>query len=242
MGTLQEDLDALDAQLAELNKVLDHKLKQDGDDDGNGNGDYDDQLDAMAHDSGSDDDNNDNGDDDDDDDGIALSTTNNRKRMLNPGRPLHYQPDLEKAYGDNASSGSPLPVTHRWEALVQNLAAEHGVPLSTASVMARKQYPRLWVSYQQSGLQGNASSSHQQLVATEMAKGLSREIAEQRVMHAHGSAPLDLNKCADSPVVRFMRTVDTIMKRQRQPRLTRVEAMRKARLTNPRLFGRYQNT
>jgi hypothetical protein len=70
-------------------------------------------------------------------------------------------------------------------------------------------------------------------------KRLSREIAERRVMDLYGSTPADLMKIADSPVVKFMRITDSIMKRH--PGLSRTEAMRKARLRNPRAFGRFQN-
>ncbi len=122
-----------------------------------------------------------------------------------------------------------MPTTHKFEAVAQNLAAEHGVPISTATVMARKQFPRLYQSYQQSGLQDNAARSHQALVTAEIDKGFSEVVAKQRVMHAYGEAPRDLMK-GDTAVTKFMRVTDRIMQKRG---VERTEAMRLARKRNP---------
>jgi hypothetical protein len=216
----QKKLVQINSELSELEKVI---AKQ---------GDEEDDWD------GDDSDDNGGAGDDDDDDGDDDEFDNpGRKRLLNTGEPMQYRPNLDKAYGNSSSNGSPLPVTSKWEAVVQNLSNEHGIPLSTASVMARKQFPRLYQTYQESGLQGNAARTHQALVTAEMDKGFSEIVAKQRVAHAYGSTPADITKFADSPVTRFNAVVTKLMEERG---IERTEALRLARKRNPALFAKFQ--
>jgi hypothetical protein len=235
-GTNPDHLNRIDAELSKIEKVITKQDEEDDfdpDDDEDGT-DFDDGdgVDSDGHRtrkaySGGD-------DDEEDDDGDDVPNPG-RRRLFNQGQPQHYQPDLTKAYGNSSSNGSPLPVTHKWEATVQNLAAEHGVPLATASVMARKAFPRLWISYQQSGLQDNAARSHQALITERMDKGHSELIAKQQVAHLYGSTPIDLMK-GDTPVTRFNAVVTKLMQERG---IERTEALRLARKRNPTLFAKY---
>jgi hypothetical protein len=222
-GTNPDHLTRIDAELSKIEKVIAKQSDEedDWDPDDEDDGDDGDGVDSDRHRVRKA-----NDDDEDEDDAPELSTDNNRRRMFNTGEPLHYQ-DLEKAYSASSSSGSPLPVHHKWEATVQNLANEHGVPKSTAAVMARKQFPRLYQSYQESGLQDNAARSHQSLVTAEMDKGFSEIVAKQRVMHAHGSTPLDIRKFRDSPAVRLENLMTKVMQRTGCERTVAWRAVRK---------------
>jgi hypothetical protein len=183
---------------------------------------YDDQLDEM------DGDDDDGDDDDDDEDDPELSTSRNRERMFNRGQPEQYQ----KAYG-----GSPLPMHHKFETVVQRISSERNIPKAEAAAVARKENPTLFSDYQQSGLQGNATQSQQRLVALEVAKGFSPEVAAVRVAHAYGVVPQDLAKSAnENPVLKFNRVVTKIMEERG---VERTEALRLARKRNPSLFAKY---
>jgi hypothetical protein len=157
----------------------------------------------------------------DDDQDPELSLTNNRRRM-------------GKRYGqvDSATTGT------KFEQRVAYVKARDGCSASEAASRARKENPILYESYLKSGL-AKGSNTYWAKVQERMLLGDSQTVAEQKVLHAFGKtlATPDINKSAD--VVDFMRITDSIMKQH--PGLSRVEAMRKARLRNPRAFGRYQN-
>jgi hypothetical protein len=106
------------------------------------------------------------------------------------------------------------------------------VDKATAATTTRREYPEVYRAFQQwSGV----AKSYGGLVQAEINRGFSPLIAKQRIMHAHGIAPLDLNKCADSPVVRFFNLVTKVMERDNCGRTT---AMRKIRRSHPTLMKR----
>jgi hypothetical protein len=82
--------------------------------------------------------------------------------------------------------------------------------------------------------------THESAVADQMAKGLSREIAEQRVMYAYGNT-LPRSSFAkgagDTPIVKFMDKVDQCMINED---VDRTEAMRRVRKRNEGLFDAFQ--
>jgi hypothetical protein len=82
--------------------------------------------------------------------------------------------------------------------------------------------------------------SHEDAVADQMSKGLSREIAEQRVMYAYGNTlpRSDIAKAAgDSLVTTFMAKVDACMINEE---VDRTEAMRRIRKRHQGLFDAFQ--
>jgi hypothetical protein len=81
--------------------------------------------------------------------------------------------------------------------------------------------------------------THEDAVADQMAKGLSREIAEQRVMYAYGNTlpRSDITKGAgDTLVTRFMAKCDQVMLDEN---CDRTEAMRRVRKRNEGLFDAF---
>jgi len=81
---------------------------------------------------------------------------------------------------------------------------------------------------------------HEDAVADQMAKGLSREIAEQRVMYAYGNALPRSNiakGAGDTLVTSFMAKCDQVMLDENRDR---TEAMRRVRKRNEGLFDAFQ--
>jgi hypothetical protein len=146
-----------------------------------------------------------------------------------------------KYYGqvDSSTMHSETPPLrhHRFESKIRNIMARDKVQPAEAARRARVENPVLFADYQRSGLQGHAS--HQALVTAEMRKGFSRTVAEQRIMHLYGNTAGPTLTKGDTVTTRFMRCVDTVMKRH--PGMSRMEAMQAARERNPRLFARFQN-
>jgi hypothetical protein len=82
--------------------------------------------------------------------------------------------------------------------------------------------------------------THEDMVAKEMAKGLSRELAEQRVLYQYGNLlPRSniLKGAGDSLVTRFMAKCDQVMLDEN---CDRTEAMRRVRKRNEGLFDAFQ--
>jgi hypothetical protein len=81
--------------------------------------------------------------------------------------------------------------------------------------------------------------THEDAVATEIAKGCSRELAEQRVMYQYGNTlpRSSIIKGADTVTTRFMKRCDDIMIRDD---CSRTEAMQKARQENEAEFEIFQ--
>jgi hypothetical protein len=111
--------------------------------------------------------------------------------------------------------------------VIQRIAAARNMPRAAAAVVARRENPELYQSYQDSGLQGNAEQTNQQLVipSATMVKssndfeaavqleiqkyGISREAAEQRVSILHPTAAQGhITKSADTGVADFMKCVE----------------------------------
>jgi hypothetical protein len=82
--------------------------------------------------------------------------------------------------------------------------------------------------------------THEDAVADQMAKGLSREIAEQRVLYAYGNTLPRSNiakGAGDTPIVKFMDKVDQCMINED---VDRTEAMRRVRKRHEGLFDAFQ--
>jgi hypothetical protein len=137
---------------------------------------------------------------------------------------------------DEADDNEPTGPTHRFEAMVAEVARRDNVPLAEAARRARRQYPTLYADYIASG--EGVAKSYDQLVRDEIRKGCSAAVAAAKVAYAHPHAARETMAKRDSGVAEFMTVVDTIMKHDG---VSRGVAMGRARRENPAAFGRYQN-
>jgi hypothetical protein len=129
--------------------------------------------------------------------------------------------------------------THRFEAMVDEVARRDGVSRPAAFRRARQQYPTLFRDYVASGGPA-ASKSYSDLVEAEVRKGCSPTVASQRIAYAFPQAARESREsiAKSARVSEFMSAVDEIKKREG---VSRVEAMARARRENPEAFERFQN-
>jgi hypothetical protein len=78
------------------------------------------------------------------------------------------------------------------------------------------------------------------LVSEQMMKGCNYEVAAQRVMQLHGSAAVRHRAIIDDIEDQCHKRAEDIW--YDDPELSRTEALRKARLANPRLFAALQRS
>jgi hypothetical protein len=167
-----------------------------------------------------------------------------------------HEEDLEKASNtflinrnDSGNRPGSLPSSthppnrHKFEALVDKIKNEEGVPKSYAMALARKRYPDVFASYQdrtQSNYSKAAPTTYEELVEAEMRKGCNVEVAGQRVMQLYGSAALRHRTFAKSEVIadRFEKVAEDAWLADED--CDHCTALRKARLSNPRLFRALQ--
>jgi hypothetical protein len=192
-------------------------------DDGNdGDGDYEDVSNpstSAADDS--DDDGN-----DDEDDGVSKASINAVLRE----RDTDYRPGALK-HSDH------IQPRHKFEALVTHVANTHGIPKSQAMEYARKQYPDVYRSFQRFTNSEATAKREPDLVEAEMMKGCNREVAMQRVAQLHGfrafDQPSHFNKRAEDAEYALIKQANEVWA---DSDLSRCEALREARLDNPRLY------
>jgi hypothetical protein len=258
-------IDQLSAEVDRLIKRIDHYTKaktkhrvvfehhMDTPDDGDhgsssnfGYGDGDSNPSASADNSDNDDDgDNDNPDnelpdEDEDEDAVvakALDGSDSNSYLVNRN-------DGSNRPGALKTSTHAQP-RHKFEALTLKIKNDRGVSATEAQAIARREYPETFRSFQEhsntySGRTSKAApTTFEQLVSAEMKKGVTREIAGQRVMQAHGSHALrhrSINKRDWGTIA----AEDELLKRAdhiwSNSSLSRTEALREARLANPRLF------
>jgi hypothetical protein len=256
------DYDALSAQLDALVRKIDraldddllnkrkqsfHLTHDDGVDDGNGNGanggdggdggsypdTWSEHADASA--SGNNTDYEDGEDDGDDvEDGFDKASVN---RFLRENDEDNRPGALE--HSDHAN---PEKTRHKFEALSEKLANDHGIPKSQAMAQARMDFPEVYRDYQRhrNGNMGKrAPATFEDLVNAEMAKGLNAECAAQRVVQQFGYRAFDyraLSKQEQASVI----CENELMKRAedvyQNSDLNRCESLRAARQGSPRLY------
>jgi hypothetical protein len=107
---------------------------------------------------------------------------------------------------------------------------------------ARQQHPELYNSYQdfrRNGVGKAAPTTFESLVAAEMAKGVTHEVAAQRVMQLYGSAALEHRDMSKREATATL-AEDQLLKRAESiwedGQLDRCESLREARKQHPRLF------
>jgi hypothetical protein len=252
------DLDALEAQLSGLVRKIDRALDAEVSkrkqrftlehDDGNGNN-YDDVSNpSMAADDDSDGDGDGDGynpgagsevtlgdEDDEDDDGVTKyqrgeETASYAQRNDSTHRPGHL-PESSHTSSSNAR--------HRFMALVASIKNTQGLPATTAMAYARQKDPTGYAAYN-----GHTAKRAPSLLQQEMAKGVTEEIAKQRLVNLYGAAALDEQARAMSKAEATAVTAENeLLKRagalwEDDPALSRTDALRRARQDHPSLYRR----
>jgi hypothetical protein len=203
-------------------------------DDGDG-GYYEDVSDPSL-DASDDSDNDSNDLDDDEEDGAV------RKDVVNP-----YLRERDRDNRPGAlSSSTHAPNRHKFEALVDKIKNDQGIPKSQAMAYAREQYPEVYRSYQRhtnsvESTFKRAPTTFEGLVNAEMRKGVNSEVAAQRVAQLHGFRAFDqpsrIVKRRGDLLYTFQKRVDDIM---HEDGVDATEATRRARQEDPRLFSAMQ--
>jgi hypothetical protein len=237
------DIDELTKRVNDLVGEIDHFAKARhtytfSHDDGN-DGDYED----VSNPSFSAEEDSDNGNDDEEEDD---NNTDLGKASINAVLRTNSTADRPGAL-KHSDQTQPR---HKFEALVSKIVNEQGIPKSQAMAYARQQYPDVYRSYQQL-TNGNGTTvkrapvTFEDLVGEQMAKGCNYEVAAQRVMQLHGAAALH-NRAFSKRVGRAENAEDELLKSAQDLWLDgdtadRCDALRKARLDNPRLFKALQD-
>jgi hypothetical protein len=159
--------------------------------------------------------------------------------------------DMEKATinaavmrNDRATRPGELPVSdhfkqkHKFEALVDHVKNEQGIPKSQAMAYARQTYPDVYRSYLTNSEATAKRAPDDPVEAEMMAKGVTREVAMQRLAQLHGFRAFD-NSRVSKRVARAEDAENALLKVAEEVWLDndidRCSALRKARLDNPRL-------
>jgi hypothetical protein len=132
---------------------------------------------------------------------------------------------------------------HKFESLAAKIKNDRGVPLSEAMAQARQEYPDTYRDYQRwhETLGKRGPTTYEDLVNAEMAKGCNREVASQRVAQLRGFPALDHRNMAKTEATAIV-AEDQLMKAAQEvwedTSLSRCEALREARKSNPGLYRR----
>jgi hypothetical protein len=261
------DFDAAEAGIDYANSVIRKAKQAQSSNDDEAEDDYDDPSNPSADAADNDDDD---GADDDDDDGEDLdkllkatvpertyvhSTSQSSSRM----RRQHTREQQPETYRLSAEVPAQGPGKQsKFEALVDHVAQRDNVPKHIAMQTARHQYPQSYTTYQRQlsdrssrrqamargyhlmAAKSAASTTYEDLVSEQIAKGCSPELAAQRVVQLHGNRALDtrmFTKTAEDITKRFQREVEKIMY---EDGCDATEATRLARIENPLLFKAMQ--
>jgi hypothetical protein len=253
-----DDIDQLEAQCDSLLRKVANALGEDLDDDDDAGvtDTWSEAADARA--SGN---NASNGDDDDgiDDDEGDDHRVNLGKRTVDteftlgprdPVGPTRFDAEHQPyPHSLGTTDAVQEPVRSKFDAMVENIVRDEGVSKTTAMTLARQRYPRIYQSHQQanaasstsaqrtahagygSGYRKSAATSYEQLVAAEMAKGVTMEIAAVRIANTYGTArqfPRTFGKSSDPGrlVKRLDARIDEVVA---DTGLTRCEALRELR-------------
>jgi hypothetical protein len=257
-----DEINLLEAQVSDLIRKIDQVAKAghpvDEQDD--------DTIDASDPSAGYDD--NDNGDDDEEDDddiGKASNTylQNVHDRNNRPGELHHAAPFPPDPYRVSVASATPEPTRTKFDARVDFIKDRDNCSKSVAMQRARLEYPDDYTAYQKhiaststpeqyaartaaggwgTNVGKRAPVTAEDFIQREMAKGCSREVAGQRVAQQYGFRAFDrqdaIAKRADDLESALVVAAQDIWKNN--PGLDSCEALRQARLENPRLFKAMQ--
>jgi hypothetical protein len=262
------ELDAAEALIDTITKMLKarHRVLVEHDDTENGDdGDYSDDSNPSMSAHNNDSENNDDGetldedeeDDEEEDIGKAsiASLINTNNAANRPGTLLSTR-QLPTSYNTGVTQAVRAATPQAFDVLVRAIMARDGVTRTQAQARARLEHPEEYQSYQtfNAGSATNEQQSRRNIgshigksapptfedhVMTEMRKGVTREVAGQRVMQMYGNTLVrsDIQKSEIAGAV-FENVADDLWKND--PSMSRTEALRTARRTNPSLFKRMQ--
>jgi hypothetical protein len=250
------DFDAAEAGIDYANSVI-RKAKRAADEEDDS--DYNDASNPSM-DAADDDDGDDGEDDEDDDDSEPVAKA--WHEHSNAGSPhrmrgQHVRVQQPETY---RLSAAPQPQgrtkRHRFDSRVEHIKQRDGVSKTEAMSRARVEHPVLYSEYQnwladrstsrQHMTRGHnligkgASTTYEDLVSEQIAKGCSPELAAQRVVQLHGYEAMRnrmFTKTAEDITKRFQREVEKIMY---EDGCDATEATRLARIENPTLFKALQ--
>jgi hypothetical protein len=135
---------------------------------------------------------------------------------------------------------------HKFEALVDHIRNDQGITRSEAMSQARMNFPDVYRSYQghtsNSDTNKRAPQTFENYVQAEMRKGVTREVAGQRIAQAHGFNAFNndagaINKRAWDLGAEFSKRAEDVYGNSV---LSRTEALRATRLANPSLYRKMQ--
>jgi hypothetical protein len=200
-------------------------------------------------------------DDDDDDDGFdKIRKASDLHSVMGGAKPLPAAPkDTPVSTGHKAdpySLGTTPAVRsstpHKFDRLVEHVQERDSCSKNTAMATARQEYPDVYDAYQSfvagsptneqatrragRGIGKSMPDTFEDLVATEMRKGVPWRIAEQRVINTHGSTALRnrmIKRDGGSVASDFSKRATAIMW---QDGTDRTEAMRRLRKEQPWLY------
>jgi hypothetical protein len=237
MTDLDELTKRLDNIVAEIDRQISkrtqsfHLTHDDGVDDGR----EIDASDPTADDNPGDDYYDDELDDEDDGDTIEKASIN---EYLRENSSANRPGSLERSSHTSSSNSR-----HKFEAFALKIKNDRGVPLSEAMAQARQEYPDAYRDYQRwhATLGKRGPTTYEDLVNAEMAKGLNAECAAQRVAQLYGYRALDHRSISKREATAIV-AEDQLMKAAQEvwedTSLSRCEALREARKSNPGLYRR----
>jgi hypothetical protein len=217
------DLSNLDRLEKELDEMLLKLKSKNQSDDGDG---YDDASDPTADASANSDNVDDEEDDDDEVDKVLKATVN---RFVQTNDAPEGRPGKLKTV-DHATWRTKM------QQIAEGIAASENCSKTEALRRARERNPAL--SHQ--NLSKSAPSTYEDLVNAEMKKGCNCETAAQRVAQLHGYRAFDNRVISKGEVASAVLEQAAADLYQSDGSLSRCEALRKARLSNPNLFRKMQ--
>jgi hypothetical protein len=242
---MSTDIDRLTSQLDTLVKRIDAEIDKRtqhfsfSHDDGNGDGDGEVDASDPTADDGYDnpgDDGDDGYDDEDVEDEFDKATIDAAAIRNDPSNRPGDLPTSSHTSSSNAR--------HKFEAMVERISNDKGIPKSEAMARARQQYPELYRNYVGSADYLKAApGSFEALVSEQMAKGCSTyEQAAQRVVQQHGYRAFDSRDMSKREAVSVVAESELMSKAndiwRDDPTLTRTDALRAARQDHPALYKR----
>jgi hypothetical protein len=136
--------------------------------------------------------------------------------------------------GADGEETDPEQAAAEFDALVREVAQRDGIPLAEAARRARQENPDVYDAMTRT----DVAKSFNEMVADEIGKGFSHNVARQKVSNAYPQAARESIAKSQADVADFMCCVTAIQKRDQVNRTT---AMARARKAHPSEFSRFQN-
>jgi hypothetical protein len=207
-------------------------------------------------------------DEDDDMDGTHVKKASEHYDVLGGSEklpPPKPTPTSAGGRGDTYALGAPTDATrtaqaHKFDRLVEHVQDRDGCSKNEAMATARREYPDVYTAYQDFVAGSPTSEQHsrrgaargigksmpdtfEDLVATEMAKGVPWRVAETRVINQYGSTALNhrmIKRAGPSVATEFTKRADQIL--WDTPNIDRCEALRRLRKERPDWYDALNNS